>query len=302
MMEVRSGHECSRCNCILITDEHRGELVCSNCGIVVRDRIEEPPHETRAYTEEEKRNRRRTGPPTSLTKVGMGLSTFIGKGSTDASGKVFTADTKRSLQRMQRLELRSKFQSAKQRNIFLATNFLSCLSDKLQLSNNIQEEAAHVYLSALSKKLIKGRSINGMVATSVYVACRNNMVPRTLRDIMDASNVKKNKIARNYRILLNSLDMKVPITDPSTCISRIANKISLKEKTQRTALKIIAKAKQKRIVVGKNPMGLAAAALFTACVLEDESSTQEELADASGITSVTLRKRYADLKQVIKSD
>ncbi len=67
-------------------------------------------------------------------------------------------------------------------------------------------------------------------------------------------------------------------------------------------MEIIAKAKQKRIVVGKNPMGLAAAALFTACVLEDESSTQEELADASGITSVTLRKRYADLKRVIKSD
>lgn len=121
-------------------------------------------------------------PPTSLTNVGMGLSTFIGKGSTDASGKVFTADTKRSLQRMQRLEFRSKFQGAKQRNIFLAMNFLSRLSDKLQLSNNIQEEAAHVYLSALSKKLIKGRSINAIVATSVYVACKNNMVPRTQRN------------------------------------------------------------------------------------------------------------------------
>lgn len=103
-------------------------------------------------------------------------------------------------------------------------------------------------------------------------------------------------------MLLNSLDVKVPITDPSRCISKIANKISLKVKTQRTAFEIIAKAKQKRIVLGKHPMGLAAAALFTACVLEDESKTKGELADASGITSVTLRKRHADLERVIQSD
>jgi transcription initiation factor TFIIB len=165
----------------------------------------------------------------------------------------------------------------------------------------IKEDAAYIYRKALEKKLIKGRSVIGMVSASVYAACRNNRVPRTLRDVMRASNVKKSEIAKSYRVLLNSLDMKMPVMDPSRRVSRIANRVGLRERTQRAALEIIDKAKKKGIAYGKNPMGLAAAALYAASVLEDEKITQDELADAAGITSVTLRKRYADLKRIIKS-
>jgi len=204
-------------------------------------------------------------------------------------------------QRMQTWDTRTKLSTPQQRNLIRAMNFLSRLSDKLQLSDMIKEDAAYIYRKALEKKLIKGRSVIGMVSASVYAACRNNRVPRTLRDVMGASNVKKSEIAKSYRVLLNSLDMKMPVMDPSRRISRIANKVGLKERMQRTALEIIDKAKKKGIAYGKNPMGLAAAALYAASVLEDEKITQDELADAAGITSVTLRKRYADLKRIIKS-
>lgn len=154
----------------------------------------------------------------------------------------------------------------------------------------IQEDAAYIYRKALGNKLIKGRSIHGMVAASVYAACRNHRVPRTLNDITKSSNVNKREIARSYRVLLNALNMQMPVMDPSRRISRIANKVGLREKTQRVALNIIDKAKKKGTAVGKNPMGLAAAALYAAAVLENENITQDALAHAAGITSVTLRK------------
>lgn len=285
----------------IIIDHEMEEYVCNRCGYVVPGKLIDRGPEWRAFTKEERRNRKRTGPPTSLTKVGRGLSTVIGKESTDASGRRLGAETRRMFQRMQTWDTRSKLRTPQQRNLIRAMNFLSRLSDKLQLSDMIKEDAAYIYRKALENKLIKGRSVTGMVSASVYAACRNNSVPRTLRDVMRASNVKKSEIAKSYRVLLNSLGMKMPVMDPSRRVSRIANKVGLKERTQRTALEIIDKAKKKGIAYGKNPMSLAAAALYAASVLESEKITQDELADAAGITSVTLRKRYTDLKLIIKS-
>ncbi len=266
----------------IIIDQETEEFVCNKCGYVVPGKAIDRGPEWRAFTKEEKTSRKRTGPPTSLTKVGRGLSTIIGKGSTDASGKKLDADTKRRFQRMQTWDTRTKLHTPQQRNLIRAMDLLSRLADKLQLSEIIKENAAYIYRKALENKLIKGRSINGMVSASVYAACRNNRVPRTLKDIMKASNVSKNEIARSYRILLSNLEMKMPVMDPARRLSRIANKVRLKEKTQRIALEIIDKAKLKGIVSGKNPMGLAAAALYTASVLEGEKITQDELANAAG--------------------
>jgi transcription initiation factor TFIIB len=285
----------------IIIDQETEESVCNRCGYVVPGKIIDGGPEWRAFTKEERTGRKRTGPPTSLTKVGRGLATIIGKGSTDATGRRLDADTKRRFKRMQTWDTRTKLSTPQQRNLIRAMSLLSRLADKLQLSEIIKEDAAYIYRKALENKLIKGRSINGMLSASVYAACRNSRVPRTLKDIMKASNVSKSEIARSYRILLSNLEMKMPVMDPSRRISRIANKVQLKEKTQRIALEIIDKAKLKGIVSGKNPMGLAAAALYAASVLEGEKITQDELAGAAGITSVTLRKRYADLKHIVKS-
>ena len=291
--------KCLRCGKgRIIIDTRTGENVCNNCGYVLPVKAIDTGPDWRAFTLEERRDRKRTGPPTSLTKVGKGLATVIGKGVTDAHGKKLTALTKSRFKRMQTWDVRSKLYTPKQRNLLKATSFLSRLADKLQLSSAVQEEAAYIYRKALNNKLIKGRSVTGMVAASVYAACRNNKVPRTLKDITKASNVNKNEIARSYRVLLQVLEMKMPVMDPSRRIARIANRVGVKEKTQRVALKILDQAKKDGITVGKNPMGIAAAALYVACMLENEDVTQDQLADAAGITSVTLRKRCADLKRL----
>lgn len=222
--------KCSRCGKgRIIIDTGTGENVCNNCGYVLPVKAIDTGPDWRAFTQEERRDRKRTGPPTSLTKVGKGLATVIGKSFTDAHGKKLTALTKSRFKRMQTWDVRSKLYTPKQRNLLRATSFLSRLADKLQLSSAVQEEAAYIYRKALNNKL-KGRSVTGMVAASVYAACRNNRVPRTLKDITKASNVNKNEIARSYRVLLQVLDMKMPVMDPSRRIARIANRVGAKEK------------------------------------------------------------------------
>jgi transcription initiation factor TFIIB len=88
----------------------------------------------------------------------------------------------------------------------------------------------------------------------------------------------------------------MPVEDPVKCISKIASRVDVPMITQRKALEILKMAKDKGIVAGKDPMGLAAAALYVACVLTGEKKTQKEIADMANVTEVTVRNRYKNLK------
>jgi len=120
--------------------------------------------------------------------------------------------------------------------------------------------------------------------------------PRTLKDVGTASNIKRKDIARCYRLLLRELSLRMPVVNPVNCVSRIASKADLSEKTKREATKILRTAEELKISAGKDPMGLAAAALYVACVTNGENKTQRDVAEAAGVTEVTIRNRYKGLK------
>ena len=177
---------------------------------------------------------------------------------------------------------------------------LDGLADKLNVSDAVIEKAAYIYRKALDRGLVRGRSISALIAASLYAACRDTETPRTLKDVSAVSNVKKKDIARCYRLLLREMDLRMPVVDPAKCVSRIASKAGLTERTKRRALEILKKAEETRTSAGKDPMGLAAAALYVACVMENENKTQKDVAEAAGVTEVTIRNRYKGLKAALK--
>jgi transcription initiation factor TFIIB len=172
---------------------------------------------------------------------------------------------------------------------------LERLSSIVSVSPPIKEKAAVAYRKALDKGLVRGRSINALAAASLYAACRKSGSPRTLSEIATASLVDKKDVARCYRLLLQELDFHMPISDPITFISKIAEKTGISGKTQGVAIAILREARQKRFSAGKDPMGLAAAALYIACLQNTEKNTQKEISEAAGVTEVTVRNRYKDL-------
>jgi transcription initiation factor TFIIB len=172
---------------------------------------------------------------------------------------------------------------------------LERLSSKINIAPPIREKAALVYRKALDKGLVRGRSINAIAAAALYAACRKSGSPKALREISEASLVDKKDVARCYRLLLQELDFHMPISDPLTYVSKIAEKNRISGRTQGTAIAILADAKRKRFAAGKDPMGLAAAALYIACLQHNEKITQKDIADASGVTEVTVRNRYKAL-------
>ena len=280
-------------------DEDSGELVCSTCGIVISENRESGGPEWRSFANDVG-DKSRVGSGTSITIHDMGLSTMIGSTNKDATGKPLSSTMKKSIDRLRTWNTRSQVKSSSDKNLRQALSEMDKLKDKLSLTDNVIEKAAYLYRKANERKLVKGRSIHGLVASCIYAACRDTETPRTLNDVADGINVRRKDVARCYRLIFRELDLKVPIADPVNGVSRIASEAGLGEKTKRKAIKLLNKAKKIGMVAGKDPMGLAAAALYLACISDGGSTTQRNISDASGVTEVTIRNRCAGLKPLLE--
>ena len=293
--------KCLRCGkSSLVTDSNTGESSCSRCGFVVSEKAEESGPEWRASSNDTG-NKSRAGIPTSPAIHDMELSTVINPQNLDATGKPLSSSMKSTIERLRTWDNKSQIHQSDNRNFQQAFSELDKLKDKLTVGDPVVEKAAYIYRKALEKGLVKGRSISALIASALYAACRSTETPRTLNDIGHASNIKRKSIARCYRLLLRELDLKMPIVDPVMCISRIASRADLSEKTKRKATKILMIADEKKILAGKDPMGMAAAALYVACVMYGEDKTQRDMAEAAGVTEVTVRNRYKNLKDILDS-
>ena len=161
------------------------------------------------------------------------------------------------------------------------------------------DDAAKIYRDAAKNKLIRGRSIDGMVAASLYTACRRYGVPRTLDEISGASNISKKQLGKNYRFLRRELKIKMEPTSPTDYISRFASKLGLSGVIEAKAVEIINLAIKEGLGSGKGPAGVAAAALYVASLLLGERKTQSEIANVAGVTEVTIRNRYKELSEKV---
>jgi len=215
-------------------------------------------------------------------------------------GRKLPLKTKLQMLRLRKWQIRSRVHSSVDRNLAQAMAELDRLTDKLYIPASIKEKAAIVYRRALDKGLVRGRSIAAITAAALYASCRMTQTPRTLKDVSVHSPIDKKDIARCYRLLLRELNLKMPIPGAEERIPKIAAKVGVGEKTQQTAIEILKKAENLKTTAGKDPMGLAAAALYIACVMNDEKRTQKMIADAAGVTEVTIRNRYKGLKENLK--
>jgi transcription initiation factor TFIIB len=273
-------------------------VCCGRCGFVVTDKISDTGAEWRSFSNDES-NRARTGAGTSLTIHDMGLSTIIGKANKDATGKPLSSGVKSSIERLRTWDSRSQANSSADRNLRQALNEMDKLKDKLALTNAVIEKAAYIYRKAMERKLVRGRSIQGLVAACIYASCRNTETPRTLDDIANGINIRRKEVARGYRLIFRELDLKMPVVDPVKGVARIASIAELSEKCKRKAIQILNQAKKCGIVAGKDPMGIAAAALYLACISIGETKSQKDISIASGVTEVTIRNRCAGLRKML---
>ncbi len=278
---------CPECGSMdIIRDWERAELVCSQCGLVLRESIIDNNHTgRRAYTSEEKDAREHRGAPLSSMLPNFGLTTKIDNNSIN---KRF----KRIKQWHTRLDW-------PRRNLLIATNEIRRLSAILGIPKSVQEQAAILYRKVFKLQLLRGRSINSFVAACLYLSCRLGGVPRTLNEICTQSKSRAKSIRHSSHIIVRELNLKVRALSPSELVSSYITKLKLSSYVERRSIEIIQAGKASNIILGKDPKGVAAAAIYLACIENAERRSQSVIANATGITEVTLRNRFKELKAVI---
>ncbi len=274
---------CPECGGKAISIQEKGEIVCGQCGLVISERILDISHSgKRAFTKQEKEMRERTGSPISILLPDMGLSTIIDKSN------IKSPDLKRAAKWNSRM-------TWDKRNMLIATTELKRIGSNLNLPIHVKKSAIRLYIEAFKRKLLRGRSINGMVAACLYFACRERKIPRTLQEILDQTSVNAKNVRRCYRTIIRELNLKAPSTDPISLIPRFIAELELDAEAEKATIKILQVFTSKFSTSGKDPKGLCAGALYLVCKKNDRKISQKDIANLVGVTEVTLRSRYKEL-------
>jgi transcription initiation factor TFIIB len=289
---------CSECgSSSLLRDYDTGELVCQSCGYVISSTLIDQGPEWRAFDQEQRDKLPRVGAPVTWTIHDRGLSTTIGWQDRGASGRMLSPEERARLYRLREWQRRSKVSDSAQRNLAHALSEISRITYKLNLPRNVTETASMIYRRALQKQLIRGRTIQNLVVASIYMACRQCSVTRTLKDVALAATITKKQAAYNYRFLLRELNPEVPQVNPQGYISKIVNKLGLTGETEMLAISILRAASKLKLTSGRGPSGIAAACVYISSQIMNEHRTQGDIAKAAQVSEVTIRNRYKELAQ-----
>ncbi len=204
------------------------------------------------------------------------------------------ADRER-LQRLSERQRRKRISIGIGKQRLAAQAEIDRLSSLLSIPEETRESSSEIYRKAWESDLIHGRSIEKVLAASMYMACRKHNVPRTLDEIEDVTKVGRKDIVKTSKLLAKRLDMKLAPTSPLEYVSRFCAKLNLEKPVEEQARKIIKKALERDITSGRGPTGIAASAIYIAAILCDDRKTQKDVAEATGVTEVTLRVRYKEI-------
>lgn len=294
MMEEK----CPECRSRRLTrDYERGELVCADCGLIVAENIMDSGPEWRAFDAEQREKRARGGAPVKYMRPNKGLVTEIDQYNRDIRGAKIPSKKQAQLYRMRKWHKRASIASSMERNLAIALSELDRIASYLGLPENVRESAALLYRKCIEKGLIRGRLIESVVSAVLYAICRECGIPRTLDEIADVSGIEKKEIGRTYRFVSHELNLHVPLTDPTQYIPRFTAALKLSGEVQEKAIALLKKAIAKGLISGRGPTGVAAAAVYIGSAMVGERRTQKEVADIAGVTEVTIRNRYRELKK-----
>lgn len=299
---VESSDSCSECgpNSIVIADESRGEQSCYSCGLVI-DKIFATGPEWRAYNAAEKSSRSRSSSLGYLNNYLIGHHSEINVLKHDAQGHVLPVNRRFEFSRLSNLDKRNS--NSEIRNLHIAFRELKRLKSQCFIPDTVVKTASFIYLKSLKASFVRGRSIDCVISASLYIACRYESIPITLKDIQDKTNISSKELGRCVRALLTELKLtKLSISDPISFLHRLVDSLGVTMATRQSGVSIVKLAKQQSLTVGKNPMSIAAAALYIAGIQTGERRTQAQVAKAAKITPVTIRNRFKELASVLKFD
>ena len=293
MAGTEANSTCPECGSRL---RRRGiETVCEECGfIVAEDAIDRGP-EWRSF-EDDDVDRKRTGAPLTRSRHDRGLSTEIGYGS-DVR---LTGRKRRRLARMRREHNRARISTKVDRNKITGFTEIRRVVSQLSLPLDVRDQACAMFESAQAEDLLRGRSIEGFAAATIYATCRTLSMARTIEEVVDVAIADENELKAAYRALNRELGVPTGPINPAEYLARYASELELDTVVESRAQDHVSTLRDEGLIGGRNPSGVAAACLYAASADDDacKTVTQAEAAAVADVSPVTIRSTVVDLREL----
>jgi len=303
MVETSDTVKCPECDSRnLDKDIDRGEIVCQDCGLVLQDAMIDPRGEWSIYSMEDAEKKKRTGAPMSVLLHDKGLSTDIGWQNKDYSGKNLPSHSRSQMYRMRKWQKRARVSNSLERNLAVALAELDRMASRMSLPKIVREAGAVIYKKSVEERITRGRSIDLVIASALYIACRQCGVPRTLDEITSVSRCGRKEIGRVERVIKRKLGIRLPHLRGVDYLGRFASDLGVSASTELIALRLCEELEEKEMDIGVSPPSVGAATLYIAGVLNNQRRTQKEISEVSGVTEVTIRNRYKQINKSLKLD
>ncbi len=273
---------CIECGGSIIYIPEIGEAVCNQCGLVIYERGLDLTHsDKRIYGEQEHMSREQNGSLITPLTPSIGLHTVL------PIEEITNPDLKRAAKWNTRISWNEK-------NILIATTELRRISSNLYLPDYVKVSAIKIYKRIHKMNSLKGRSIIAMVAACIYYACRKLRVNRMFKEILEETSCSEKNIRRCFQVLLNELNLKVPVIDFHSLIPKYTLKLKLDTSVVNLVIMLLESNKESMFLMGKDPKGVCAGALYLICKLKNIKMNQKRIAEVVGVSIVTIRSRYKE--------
>lgn len=287
-----STKNCNRCKGSLVFADD--EIVCGKCGIVVDDKIIDSSRDYDGSGQPEGMSSGgRTGPPVNKM-FKESLASTISQTGRDANGNRLRGEAKGMMNRIIVWDKRGKASGVKTRN--MANSEITRIAEVLHIPEQVKQRGAEIFRQCEELKMLRGRTTTVFSAACLYAAVREAGLSKTLTDFTEICFTRRNDISAYYRLIIQICEIKPKVMSPISFISRIATNANppMSVTVQKLAMEMLNKLEGK---AGKDPVGLAAAALYQVAMTKNLEHTQRVLSLAAGITEVTIRNRINDMKK-----
>lgn len=294
-------NQCPECNAEqLAYSADQNELVCQNCGLILEESHLDHGPEWRAFNQAQKDAKSRVGSPLTQRRHDKGLTTTIDWKDKDANGRMISNRKQKQINRLRTWQQRIRTKDASERNLQFALSEIDRMASALAIPNPTREIACVIYRRALSEDLLRGRSIEGVATSCLYAACRQGRIPRSLDEMIRVARIEEKELGRTYRYIAQELTLEIEPSNPKEYVPRFCSKLGTSSAMENKAIEILDLTLEQGLHSGKSPVGFAAAAIYAASLLCDETYTQSEVAEVAQVTEVTIRNRYQEQLNAFK--
>lgn len=293
---------CPECRSTLVDDMHSGERICSMCGIVVLEQLADYGPESKSSSIEEKMRNTRASGQTTFSQHDLGIATEISVSTKDFSGKTINYQVANQMHNLRKWQQRVRVSSPRERRLANVLSMIGSTCQNLSLSDNVLETASMIYRNLDNRMEVKGKSVACIAAATIYMACKQCDVVRSLEEICSGTGSNKDLkmrtklAAKYYRMLVMELgSVTAPVITMDKYISKISNLTNTDVRVERLALEIAKKTKDMNVSDGKAPNGIASAYLYIASTLLGQNMLQRDVSSVAGVTEVTIRNRCKEI-------